>query len=502
MTIRERGRPRAADDPAATPQRRLTRVALPGAGLRVSERRLILLIVDIAILVGALALSIKLGTDWLDPPDAFFALWRWWVTLIVVWWLIANLLECYDLARAASAPHSIISTSAAAVLTVIVYTWIPVISPPLASRKLVLVFILLAAGGLAAWRGLYAVLFVQPSFQRRALVLGAGQAGRALVQAVQQTEATSALNPLRGTGYQIAGFVDDDTAKQTAEPVAGVPVLGGSADLLRLAQELTVDEVVVAITQGYSISETAFDAILACREAGFHVTTMPALYERLLGRVPVEHVGRNVQAALPIEEGGAWERLFWLSKRLIDLGLGLVGLIVTGFVAPFVALGNAIVCPGPLLYRQTRLGRGGRPFTVIKFRTMRPDAEQDTGAIWTEPGDGRITPVGRWLRRSRLDELPQVINVICGEMTLIGPRPERPEFVDRLAREIPFYRARHAVKPGLTGWAQVRFGYGNSVEDARTKLEYDLYYVRHAGFYLDALILLKTAAVMIGLRGR
>ena len=133
---------------------------------------------------------------------------------------------------------------------------------------------------------------------------------------------------------------------------------------------------------------------------------------------------------------------------------------------------------------------------------MRTDAEQDTGAVWAEADDGRITPVGRWLRKSRLDELPQVINVLRGEMSLIGPRPERPEFVDRLARRIPFYRARHAVKPGISGWAQVRFGYGNSIDDARIKLEYDLYYVRHAGFYLDALIVLKTVAVVLRLQGK
>ncbi len=312
----------AAADIATAPRRWLPRLMVPGIGLRTSERRLLLLLVDVALMLGALVLAIRIRAEWLDPPGAFLALWRWWATLIVLWWLIANLLECYDLARAASAPHSMISAGSAAALTVLVYTWIPVLSPPLASRKLVLLFGLLAVGALATWRGLYAVLFVQPNFQQRALVLGAGQAGRALAGALQQTETTSALNPLHGTGYQIAGFVDDDAARQAGEPVAGVPVLGGSADLLRLAQEMAVDEVVLAITHGYSISQAAFDAVLACREAGFHVTTMPALYERLFGRVPVDHVGRNVQAALPVEEGGAGERFYHLTKRLADLGLG------------------------------------------------------------------------------------------------------------------------------------------------------------------------------------
>jgi exopolysaccharide biosynthesis polyprenyl glycosylphosphotransferase len=279
-------------------------------------------------------------------------------------------------------------------------------------------------------------------------------------------------------------------------------VMGGTADLLRLARELAIDEVVLAITQRHTMSPAAFEAVLACREAGFHVTTMPALYERLLGRVPVEHVGRNLQAVLPIDEANAVDRLYWLVKRLADLVLSAVGLAVVVVLSPFVALGNGLFCRGPLFYRQARVGRGGRPFTVIKFRTMRPDAEQDTGAVWAQAGDGRVTPVGRWLRRTRLDELPQLLNVLRGEMSLIGPRPERPEFVEELARQIPFYRARHAAKPGLTGWAQVRFGYGNSVEDARMKLEYDLYYVRHASFYLDALIVLKTVGVVLQLQGK
>jgi lipopolysaccharide/colanic/teichoic acid biosynthesis glycosyltransferase len=148
------------------------------------------------------------------------------------------------------------------------------------------------------------------------------------------------------------------------------------------------------------------------------------------------------------------------------------------------------------------VGKGGRLFRVIKFRTMRPDAEKLTGAVWSTDNDPRITPVGQVLRRTRLDELPQLVNVLRDEMSVIGPRPERPEMIERLAEAIPYYRARHAMKPGLTGWAQVRYGYGNSVMDSRVKLEYDLYYVRHAGFYLDSLIVLKTVGVVLRLQGK
>ncbi len=241
---------------------------------------------------------------------------------------------------------------------------------------------------------------------------------------------------------------------------------------------------------------------MACREQGFHVTTMQAVYERMLGRVPVEHIGRNISAVLPEDDRGPGERLYVLGKRAADLLIAGLTMIPLGLIIPLVALLNLPWNRGPLFYRQVRVGKAGRPFSVIKFRTMVTNAEEETGAVWARAGDPRVTPVGRLLRKARIDELPQVINVLRGEMSIIGPRPERPEFVEMLAREIPFYRARHAVRPGLTGWAQVKYGYGNTVEDARIKLEYDLYYVRQAGFYLDALILLKTLAVVLRLQGK
>jgi lipopolysaccharide/colanic/teichoic acid biosynthesis glycosyltransferase len=171
-------------------------------------------------------------------------------------------------------------------------------------------------------------------------------------------------------------------------------------------------------------------------------------------------------------------------------------------ITPAVALANALWSPGPLLYRQTRTGKGGRSFVLIKFRSMVVDAEERCGATWCEDRDTRITPVGRLLRRTRLDELPQFINVLRGEMSAVGPRPERPSIVGQLARELPLYRARHAVKPGVSGWAQIRYRYGNSVEDARCKLEYDLYYIKHANLYLDLLIVLQTLRVVLSMRGK
>jgi lipopolysaccharide/colanic/teichoic acid biosynthesis glycosyltransferase len=197
----------------------------------------------------------------------------------------------------------------------------------------------------------------------------------------------------------------------------------------------------------------------------------------------------------------AGERLYHMAKRLSDIFMALCGLVLILLVTPFVALGNAILSPGPLFYRQQRVGKGGETFEMLKFRTMRPGAEDGVGPVWAGENDQRVTPVGRLLRCTRLDELPQCVNVLRGDMSIIGPRPERPEFVGQLAEELPFYRARQAVRPGITGWAQIQFEYGNSVDDAKVKLEYDLYYVKYANPLLDLRIVLQTIPVMLGMKG-
>jgi exopolysaccharide biosynthesis polyprenyl glycosylphosphotransferase len=198
----------------------------------------------------------------------------------------------------------------------------------------------------------------------------------------------------------------------------------------------------------------------------------------------------------------AGHRLYLVGKRTVDFSASLAGLALLALVIPFVAIANRMSSPGPLFYRQWRVGAGGRLFQCIKFRSMVPDAEKHTGAVWAKSDDDRITPAGRVMRKTRIDELPQFINVLRGEMSLIGPRPERPEFVESLAKTIPFYRARHAVRPGITGWAQVQYRYGNTVDDARIKLEYDLYYVKNASILLDLRIVLRTISVMLQLKGQ
>lgn len=474
------------------------RIALPRLRIRTSERKIFLFLVDVLIINVALAISWLLADDGGFTVETITAPYKWYLTLTLVWCISAFIFDVYNLARSASTTNIVRNIGLAGVTAVLIYTLIPILTPPLQNRTLLFVFGGLAVGGLIAWRAVYAQLFVQPHFRQRALVIGAGWAGRTLVETLGTV--THDANPFRGTGYELVGFIDDDQGLMGAK-VAGVPVLGGRDVLSPMADALQIDEVILAITQRHAIADDLFDELLRCRELGIQVTTMSSVYEKLTGRVPVQHVGRDLYMALPSGDRPS-ERVYTGAKRLIDLAVSALGLVVLAIVALFVWIANRLRSPGPLLYRQVRVGKAGRQFQVYKFRSMIPDAEAATGAIWATADDSRVTPVGRFLRKTRLDELPQFINVLKGEMSLIGPRPERPEFVEVLANEIPFYRARHAVRPGITGWAQVSYRYGSSQDDTRIKLEYDLYYVNRMSPLLDIRIILRTVQVMFELKGR
>jgi exopolysaccharide biosynthesis polyprenyl glycosylphosphotransferase len=462
--------------------------------LRVSERRVVLMLVDMLLVNLALIVAASLSGSLVPTFDNILAYNKWFIVLTVVWYGVATFFDSYSLSRAASTTASLKVSLLAAGVTVVLYTFIPFVTPEWEARSLFFAQLALTIGAVAAWRVTYARVFVQPSFQQRAIVVGAGKAGRALAAAIQAAPANDA-NPYRGTGYQLLGFIDDDPVQRTAM-IEGVPVLGDHRALVQVAKQLHVDEIILAVTHRHAIEDDLFNALLHCRELGFRVVTMPTVYERLTGRLPIDHVGRDLEMVVPMDDN-AGERAYQAGKRVMDLLMGTVGLLLMGLVMIPVAISNARTSPGPLFYKQRRIGQGGKIFEVYKFRSMRPDAEKSTGAVWAQKNDNRITPAGRILRKTRLDEMPQFINVMRGEMSVIGPRPERPEFVNALSLLLPFYRARHAVKPGITGWAQIRYGYGSTNEDSHVKLEYDLYYVKHASPLLDLRIVLQTLPVML-----
>ncbi len=470
-----------------------------GLRLRVSERRVVLMLIDMILVNLALIVAVALTGSLVPTLDNLLAYNKWFIVLTVVWYGVATFFDSYSLSRAASTTASLKASLFAAVVTVVLYTFIPYFTPGWEARSIFFVQLALTVTLVAGWRVAYARVFVQPWFQQRAIVVGAGKAGRALATAVQAAPANDA-NPYRGTGYQLLGFIDDDPARRSAV-IEGVPVLGDHRALLQVARQLGVDEIILAITHRHAIEDDLFNELLHCRELGFRVVTMATVYERLTGRLPIDHVGRDLEMVVPMDDN-AGERAYQAFKRLMDILFGFAGLLMMGVVLIPVAISNARTSPGPLFYKQRRIGQGGKVFEVYKFRSMRPDAEKSTGAVWAQKNDQRITPAGKILRKTRLDEMPQFINVLKGEMSVIGPRPERPEFVNALSLLLPFYRARHAVKPGITGWAQIRYGYGSTNEDSHVKLEYDLYYVKHASPLLDLRIVLQTVPVMLLGRGQ
>jgi exopolysaccharide biosynthesis polyprenyl glycosylphosphotransferase len=255
---------------------------------------------------------------------------------------------------------------------------------------------------------------------------------------------------------------------------------------------------VVVLSRAAQADEAIVAQAAALHESGVRVRTLSMFYEQWLGKLPLAELER---VALMFDIGELHRARYGRLKRVADVVVAAVGLVALVVVVPAVWLGNRLANRGPLLYRQERVGRGGRRFVILKFRTMRPD---QNGAVsqWTTAEDPRVTPFGRFLRRTHLDELPQVLNVLRGDLSIVGPRPEQPHYVAELVEKIPFYNLRHLVRPGMTGWAQVKYGYAGDERDALEKLQYEFYYLRHQGLALDARIVGRTVRSVLGARGR
>jgi len=325
--------------------------------------------------------------------------------------------------------------------------------------------------------------FYHPGLASRVLVLGTGPLAREIGGLVATTN----------HNHVLAGYFGCPN-----EPVY-VPsqhIVGNGDGLVSAALRERTDKIVVSLSErrgSFPLHE-----VLNCKFSGIEVIDAPSFYEQLTGKLMIE----NITPSWFIFSNGFRRTGFGrVIKRSADLVLSLMGIIATLPLLPFIALGIKLTSPGPVLFRQVRVGQGDRPFVLLKFRTMGVDAEKGTGAVWAQKDDPRVTRFGKFLRISRLDEIPQLYNVLKGEMSLIGPRPERPEFVEKLKEIIPYYSERHFVKPGVTGWAQVKYAYGASTEDAIEKLRYDLYYIKNMSLLLDVIIVLETFKVMLFGRG-
>ena len=348
----------------------------------------------------------------------------------------------------------------------------------LPGRNSALFGVLILAVALFCWRSAYDWLVRQPRFRERVYVLGTGDRAQRLLNGLRR----------QSLGVEVVGWTGNIEGELTRETVA--------SHLVGLANERGVHRVIVAMTDRRGTLPV--EELLGLRLGGVKVEEATSWLERISGRIEVEQL---YPSWLIFREGFRFSASNRIIRRILNFSVALIGLVLSLPLLPFIALAVKMGSKGPVFYRQQRVGRAGEVFHCYKFRTMRQDAEADSGATWATDDDPRITRAGKFLRSSRLDEIPQMWCVLKGDMHFVGPRPERPEFVEWLSREIPYYGVRHVVRPGITGWAQVQYKYGNTLEDAREKLQYDLYYIKNASIGLDVLIMFQTIKIVMLGRG-
>jgi sugar transferase (PEP-CTERM system associated) len=334
------------------------------------------------------------------------------------------------------------------------------------------------------WRFLFTALMRRAMPAEKVLFLGYSN----IVQQIWER-----VNERPEMGLSLIGYMDDEEEEGCSFPARR---LGCFADVKRIAEETRPGRIVVGKTERRG--SLPMEQLLELRFAGIHIEEAATMYESVFGRVSTADL-RPSQLVFSAELGPRSSNVHLQS--VYSMILGITGLVISLPIMALVAILVKLSSPGPILYRQTRVGLRGATFQVFKFRSMYADAEASTGAVWATKSDPRITPIGRWLRKLRLDELPQFFNVIRGEMAVAGPRPERPEFCRIIEEKIPFYKQRHSVKPGITGWAQINQQYADTIEDSITKLEYDLYYIKNLAPSLDAYIIFHTLKVMLLSRG-
>ena len=461
--------------------------------LTTRERKFILVSGHIFAVLLALAVSLlswATEDDWLgvsysfllERPDP-------WFYLLPVLWLIL-MMPLYNVRQVHKVQKSLRVILSSAFSCIAVYLLIFFLAPAKTlPRRGVIVFFIAAAVFTLIWRWIFASFFYVKDAYINTIIVGAGKAGQRIAEIINETE---------GEPYRVVGFIDDDPEK-VGTVIEGYPVLGGSDKYFEMVETYNVTQIVMAISN--HLNDELFDELTISEERGITVTTMPMIYEELLGRVPVHLL--NTDWLLRSFYDMSHTSLFSdIAKRMFDILGGLLGMVVLILVTPFVSIAILIDTGRPVFYTQERLGLRGSSFNIIKFRTMVQNAEGDGIARPASEHDSRITKVGSFLRRSHLDEMPQFINVLRGELSLVGPRAERPEIVKELQRDVPFYRARLLVRPGITGWAQVNQNYAAGTEENTVKLEYDLYYIKHRSLLMDLSIIFHTFKAIFGLKGR
>ena len=448
----------------------------------VSTRSLTVFTGELVLIFGSVALAAAVQST----PDLASNLWKiLLVTLVCQLCLYYN--DFYDLTLVHSNREVVVRLLQAAGAASIVLALLYFLQPALMIGNGIFVsalFVFLVA--ILGWRLVFNQISGSMKLQERVLFVGTGDTARKVArQILDQHE----------FAYRVIGFIDDD-ASRIGERIVNPAIVGTPADIDRLIAEHGIDRIVVGMSDRRG--KLPVEELLRAKIAGVRVEDATTTYERVTGKILIDDLRPSW---LIFSDGFRVSRVTRLMKRTIDLGLSVILAILSLPLMVVTALLVLIEDGRPIFYRQERVGENGRTFTLAKFRSMRKDAEKGGKPIWAKDGDDRITRIGRFIRKTRLDELPQLWNVVRGDMSFVGPRPERPFFVDQLTKEIPFYQQRHTVKPGLTGWAQVKYRYGSSLDDAMEKLRYDLYYIKNLSVIFDLTIVFDTVKVVLFRKG-
>jgi sugar transferase (PEP-CTERM system associated) len=457
--------------------------------LRLNGRTVLLIFAEAALVYGSIiaAVYLRVGVD--DAKFELFVKNGFWKAALATFFCLAGfyLFDLYDFVVMHDRRELVLRLVQALGLAWIALAMSFYFYPGLMlGRSVSLIALPLALGLMVAWRVSIHWFLGHPDFGERILIVGSGDSAVEIAREVLSRP---------DAGYRIAGFVGTDS-EMLGKSLINPRVIGLTEQLGDIVKREHIDRIVVAM--GERRGQFPTDKLLQLSLAG-HVSIEEgaAFYERITGRVSLAMVRPSW---LIFTGPGRKARFASLSRTIVHRFAALVGAILSLPIVIVTAILIKLDSRGPIFYKQERVGKNGKAFTLIKFRSMRVDAEAD-GPVWASKGDDRTTRIGRIMRKIRVDEIPQFWNILRGEMSFVGPRPERPHFVAQLAQEIPYYEQRHLIAPGLTGWAQIKYPYGASIEDARQKLQYDLFYIKNYSLVFDAIILFETIKIILFGRG-
>ena len=454
----------------------------------ISERKMILRLFDVLFVLTALYVTGNVfAFDYFSISTTNY---YWTIVLAIYINLFGTIFEMYNLQVASNQFQIVKSTLITVSTTVLVYLLTPFFSPQLPSNRLqILLFFLVIFLALLIWRMMYVAFLASNRFFQKAILICDQEQVQELILGLEN------IDP----HYKIIGFVNTDATEEEMEEYHYVQHIKRD-DLFSFVKENGISEIVIASQKTEGITAELYQQLLHLLESGNIIREYTQVYESKTQRIPVQYMSRDFYRFFPFSRSNQ-NKLYLLTVRIFEITVSLCGLVVGAFLFPLILLGNAIGNRGRLFYSQERVGKDGAVFKILKFRTMVKNAESD-GAVFTVTNDSRVTVFGKFLRKTRMDEFPQFINILKGDMAVIGPRPERPVFVKEIAEIMPFYETRHIIKPGLTGWAQVNYSYGETIDDSLIKLQYDLYYIKHRSIYLDLNIAFKTITTVLFYRGQ